>query len=107
MKLVGTTDNIGFQYIRAGELAAKVVADQANAHKSDRAIARETGVSSKTVGLARRAAGIENPIDAGPTKVEKATAAIVANPEKSNRAIARETGVNERTVRRARDLMNG
>lgn len=43
----------GTEYIRAGVFAARVIADPANAEKSDRAIAAEIGVGLGTVQRAR------------------------------------------------------
>jgi hypothetical protein len=52
----------GVEYIRAGKFAAKVVADPANAGKSDRAIAAEIGVGHQTVMRARQSTGPNGPV---------------------------------------------
>ena len=102
--------NCGVKYLlRADGLAAAAavaaVADPANVGKSNRTIARETGVSRQTVDRARSADSGPNGPDSAPTKTERAAAAIQANPEKSNRAIARELSIDPETVRQARKRM--
>src|SRR5262245_420810 len=49
---------VEFQYIPAGQAAAKAVA--AHPEKSDRAIAADVGVSHKTVERARKSSGVTN-----------------------------------------------
>lgn len=99
----GATGSIGcdcgVKYVRAGEYTARVVADPANARKSNRTIAKETGINERTVRRARSAATAAFAAPAAPDLVHEA---IKANPGKSNRAIARELGVDESTVRRAK-----
>lgn len=103
------------KFVAAGTLAKRALekAEQQTTRKSNREIARDTGLSEPTVRRARTGAASN---DAAPPRkpaprtasveFNKAVAAITAHPEMKDRAIARAENIGHKVVGKARRSIN-